>query len=80
MILSAVILTIQAAMIKVNGKPMEWHEGITFRELYSRLGFKLSSPPVIVRVDGKTIKKRNRDVFEIKDGSEIEIISALRGG
>lgn len=67
-------------MITVNGKRMEWHEGITFEEIYRFLGYTISNPPVLVKVDGNTIRKGERESFKIPDGAEITVAGTLRGG
>ena len=67
-------------MLKVNGKMLEWKAGITFPEIYRQIGYTIRSPRVLVRVDGETVAKKDRDSYEIKDESVIEIINTLCGG
>ena len=67
-------------MILVNGKRMEWHMGLTFPEIYSFLGYTISSPPVLVKVNGHTVKRKEREGFTIPDGAEITVTGTLRGG
>jgi thiamine biosynthesis protein ThiS len=67
-------------VLRVNGKPIPWHEGITFPEIYAALGYTLRDPLVVVRVDGRLVEKAERDDFSIPDGASIEIINKLRGG
>lgn len=67
-------------MIRVNGKELEWHEGLAFEDLYQALGYTIKTPRVIIRVNGETVKKNQRDGFAIPDNADIEIINALCGG
>ena len=67
-------------MITVNGKPMEWREGITFAEILQNLGYTIPRPRVILRVEGETIPKEERDSFLFRDGADIRIINTLCGG
>ena len=67
-------------MIKVNGKELKWYPGITFSEVYKAVGYTISNPRVIVRVNGAPIRKNERPQFIISDGDRIEIINTLCGG
>ena len=67
-------------MLKVNGKDIEWKEGITFSEIYRLIGYSISNPRVIIRVNGETVPKSARKTFLIPDASEIEIVNTLCGG
>ena len=67
-------------VLRVNGKTIPWHEGITFSEIYAALGYTLSDPLVVVRVNGRPVDKAERDDFTVPDGASIEIINKLRGG
>ncbi|MFW5747640.1 MAG: sulfur carrier protein ThiS [bacterium] len=64
----------------MNGRTIPWHEGITFPEIYAALGYTLSEPLVVVRVNGTLVDKGKREGFSIPDGADIEIINKLRGG
>ena len=67
-------------MIKVNGKNIEWTPNISFSDIYKKIGYTISNPRVIVRVDGETVSKSDRKEYEIADLSEIVIINTLCGG
>ena len=67
-------------MINVNEKNIEWFEGITFSDILKTLGYTISNPRVIIRVDGEPVPRNNRDEFRIRDGMEIRIINTLCGG
>lgn len=67
-------------MILVNGKEITWHEGITFQELYAFLGYTIARPPVLVKVNGHTVRRKERDEYPIPDGAEVSVTGTLRGG
>ncbi len=67
-------------MITVNGKPVPWHDNLTFDELYRHLGYTISSPMVTTVVNGKLISKSLREGYSIPDGAEVKIINILKGG
>ena len=67
-------------MLLVNGKQMEWKEGVTFPEILKFLGYTISKPRVILRVDGKTIPKDEREGLTFSDGSDVHVINTLCGG
>jgi thiamine biosynthesis protein ThiS len=67
-------------MIKVNGKELKWYQGITFSEVYKTVGYTIRNPRVLIRVNGKPLRKNERAHYIISDGDEIEIINTLCGG
>lgn len=67
-------------MLTVNGQPLEWFPGITFSDIFKALGYTISNPRVIVRVDSAAVPKAERAGFEIKDGSVVEVLNTLCGG
>ncbi|MDC7225190.1 MAG: sulfur carrier protein ThiS [Spirochaetales bacterium] len=67
-------------MLKVNGKDVEWREGLSFSELYRQIGYTISNPRVIVKVNGEKIAKAERKEYNIPDSAEIEVINTLCGG
>lgn len=67
-------------MIMVNGKPLDWRPELTFGEILRSIGYTISNPRVIIKVNGRNVPKSERDGFEIPDSAEIEIINTLCGG
>lgn len=67
-------------MLNVNDKSMEWHADITFAEILANLGYSISRPRVILRVDGVTIPKNERGIYKFSDGSSIKVVNTLCGG
>lgn len=67
-------------MIKVNGKDLVWTTDITFSEILKQIGYTISNPRFIVRVNGTTVPKNERGDYKIADSAEIEIVNTLCGG
>lgn len=67
-------------MLKVNGKNVEWKSDITFSEVYKAIGYTISNPRVIVRVNGETIARAERKDFKIPDSAAIDVVNTLCGG
>ena len=53
-------------------------ETITVTELFSRM--KYTFPMIIVKINGRLIKKDQYDQSAIKDGDEVEAIHLISGG
>ena len=79
-LLQEIIPRYTVEMVRVNGREMEWHPGLEFQEIYSFLGYTIHSPLVIVRVNGKLVKKTDREGFEIPDNGAVSVLNILRGG
>ncbi len=67
-------------MVYVNGKEMEWHPNLSFDEVLKFLGYKIKSVPVVIRVNGKVVRRAERDSYKIPDEAQIDVIKALGGG
>jgi sulfur carrier protein len=65
-------------MLTVNGKDMEWHEGMTISEVIDRLD--PSIPMVFVRVDGKIISRKEYESFRLEDESRVDVVTVISGG
>lgn len=67
-------------MITVNGKSMEWREGLTFPEIYKFLGYPGTSPKVLIKVNGEIVFRSKWSGYTIPDGSVIEVVDIRCGG
>ncbi len=67
-------------MVYVNGKEMEWHPKLSFDEVLKFLGYRIKSVPVVIRVNGKVVRRAERDSYKIPDEAQIDVIKALGGG
>ena len=66
--------------IIVNNRKMEWDEEMTFPDIFRFLGYKITSPVVVTRVNGQLIKKDQRDNFRFQNGAVVTVLNFLRGG
>jgi thiamine biosynthesis protein ThiS len=65
-------------MIRVNGDPMEWHEGMTVRDVLRKRNYIFRM--LIVRIDGSLIPKQEFDTALVPDGSSVDVIHLISGG
>jgi sulfur carrier protein len=65
-------------MITTKGKQLEWHEGLTVREVLQTLGYNF--PSVLVRVNGTIIRRKNWDSAVVPDEAEVEVRPIVAGG
>jgi len=65
-------------MISVNGKNLEWREGLTVREMLKEMGYNF--PMIVVKVNGKVVKRENWDSHIIPDGAVVDAIHLISGG
>ncbi len=65
-------------MIEVNGKQVEWEEGITVEKLLKKMNYTF--PKIVVRVDGKVIEKSDWEEHHIPDQSVVQAHHLIAGG
>lgn len=65
-------------MISVKGRRLPWREDLTVRILVKELGYKSSL--LLVRVNGRVVRKAEWDDFHIPDEAKVEIRPLLAGG
>ena len=65
-------------MIKVNNRDSEWYDGMTVRSLLGDK--KYTFRMIIVKVNGKVIKKNQYDTHPINDGDKVFVIHMISGG
>ena len=65
-------------MITVNGVEMPWHPGLTIEEILSGLEDEVSI--VVVKIDGKTIQRKQYSTFEVRDTASMITIDVIAGG
>ena len=64
--------------ITVNGNEIDFVEGETISQLIKRMNFVF--PLIVVKIDGKLIKKPAFDSTKFSDGAIIQIIHLISGG
>ncbi|MCD6461435.1 MAG: sulfur carrier protein ThiS [Thermoplasmata archaeon] len=65
-------------MIKVNGRPMEWQEGMTVKDVLDAMGFTF--PMIVVKIDGVVVRREDFATKEVPDGAEVSAIHLISGG
>ena len=67
-------------MVRVNGKEVDWSPDLKFADVYRQIGYTISNPRVIVRVNGVAVPKNERQGYKIPDSADIEVVNTLCGG
>jgi sulfur carrier protein len=65
-------------MITVKGKRLEWHQGLTVRDVLVSLGYNF--PSVLVRVNGIIVRRKIWDSTVVPDEAEVEVRPIVAGG
>ena len=65
-------------MITAKGKKLDWHEGLTVREVLDTLGYNF--PSVLVRVNGQIVKRKDWDNSIVPDEADVEVRPIVAGG
>ena len=65
-------------MITAKGKKLDWHEGLTVREVLDTLGYNF--PSVLVRVNGRIIRRKGWDDSLVPDEADVEVRPIVAGG
>jgi thiamine biosynthesis protein ThiS len=65
-------------MIKVNGDPLEWRNGMTVQDILDAKKFKF--PMLIVTIQGEHIPKEQYAATVVPDGADVKVIHLLSGG
>jgi len=65
-------------MIKVNGREIEFLENESVRELLDRM--KYTFPNIVVKINGKLVKRNDFKSTIIPDNSKIDAIHMISGG
>jgi len=65
-------------MITAKGKKLDWHEGLTVREVLDTLGYNF--PSVLVRVNGRIIRRKDWEASIVPDEADVEVRPIVAGG
>ncbi|NTW85950.1 MAG: sulfur carrier protein ThiS [Holophagaceae bacterium] len=65
-------------MIVVNEEPLDWHEGMTVRDVLRAKNYRF--PMLIIHVDGLLIPKPDYDTASVPDGAVVQVIHLISGG
>ncbi len=64
--------------IKVNGHEIDWEENLTVRKVLKKMNYVFKM--LVVKVDGKLVKKENYDTFIIPKSADVKVIHLISGG
>jgi|Deesub1362A_J573_1020465.scaffolds.fasta_scaffold11159_3 thiamine biosynthesis protein ThiS len=65
-------------MIEVNGEHIPWKEGMTIQDVLETCRY--TYPMVIIKVNGKIIKRAQYETYKVKDGDVVQVIHLMSGG
>jgi len=65
-------------MILVNEEPLDWHEGLTVRDVLKARNYCF--PMLVIHVDDTLIQKKDYDTATIPDGAVVKVIHLISGG
>ena len=67
-------------MILVNGKPLQWFERRTIRDVLVALDIDPEAAGIAVAVDREIARRRDWPTRMLEDGARVEIVTATQGG
>ena len=65
-------------MITVNGKKLEWHSGITIRDIFKAMNYDYAL--ITVTVNESSIHPDDYDSFNVDDESDVKMVHICHGG
>jgi len=65
-------------MIRVNGDPLDWREGLTVQGILEARNYRF--PLVIVTVNGQIVAKPDYGTTPVPEGAEVQVLHLISGG
>jgi thiamine biosynthesis protein ThiS len=65
-------------MVTVKDRQIPWRENMTLRDALREIGYDV--PAIIVRVDGRTVRRREWDTCLLEDNARVHIHRMAVGG
>ncbi len=65
-------------MIRVNGDPLAWREGMTVHDILAAKNYKF--PLLIVTVDDAHVARPDYATTSVPDGAEVKVVHLMSGG
>lgn len=65
-------------MITVNGDRLDWHEGMTVRDILTAKNYKFRM--LVTKIDGELVKRSDYDTATVPDGADVKVIHLISGG
>lgn len=66
------------SMITVNGDRLDWHPGITVRDVLVLKNYKFRM--LVTKINGILVKRADYDTTTIPDGADVQVIHLISGG
>jgi len=65
-------------MLLVNDEPLDWHEGMTVRDILRQKNYRF--PMLIIHVNDTMVQKQDYDTTTVPDGAVVKVIHLISGG
>jgi len=65
-------------MIVVNEEPLDWHEGMTVRDVLRAKNYRF--PMLVIHIGDTLIQKPDYDIATIPDRAVVKVIHLISGG
>ncbi len=65
-------------MITVNGNLLEWHEGMTVRDILTAKNYTFRM--LVTKINGELVKRSDYDTATVPDGADVKVIHLISGG
>jgi thiamine biosynthesis protein ThiS len=65
-------------MILVNEEPLDWHAGMTVRDVLRAKNYRF--PMLVIHVNDALVQKKDYDTTVIPDGAVVKVIHLISGG
>ncbi|MCK5131948.1 MAG: sulfur carrier protein ThiS [Candidatus Sabulitectum sp.] len=65
-------------MIIVNGDKLEWHDGMTIRDILNAKNYKFRM--LVTKVNGILVKRADYDTTTVPDEVDVKVIHLISGG
>jgi sulfur carrier protein len=65
-------------MIVVNEEPLDWHDGMTVRDVLRARNYRF--PMLVIHVDDVLVARKDYDSTTIPDGAVVKVIHLISGG
>ena len=65
-------------MLLVNDEPLDWHEGMTVRDILRARNYRF--PMLVIRVNEELIPRQDYATALVPDGAEVKVIHLISGG
>lgn len=65
-------------MITVNEEPLDWHLGMTVRDILRQKNYRF--PMLVIHVNDILVHKNDYDSTTVPDGAVVKVIHLISGG